>query len=101
MVTSMTTKATKPENGVESAIEKRAQYERFSMVVCRNGVVNVRNDSYGYDSGRHIYSVNVVEGTCSCPHATYRNARCKHQQAVENSPIVRETANMAASTYTN
>lgn len=87
---------TKAENCV---VEKRAKYERFSMTVCANGVVNVRNDSYGDDCGGHIYSVNPEEGSCTCPHATYANTRCKHQTAVENRPIVVSTANAASATY--
>jgi len=58
-----------------------------------SGYVNVRNDSYS--EGDHIYSVEVDDGEatgCSCPHAIHRGAHCKHQVAVENSPIVLSSA---------
>ena len=78
--------------------ERRAEWERFTMTVCENGVVNVRNDSHGDTAGDHIYSVRV-EGRsavgCSCPHATYRNAHCKHQIAVENRPLIVSSADAA------
>ena len=32
---------------------------------------------------------------CSCPHHQYRDATCKHQIAVENSPIVLSSATAA------
>jgi hypothetical protein len=85
----------------ESVDEKRAQYERMAFTVCRNGVVNVRNDSYGDDSGAHIYSVEVADGAavgCSCPHAVHRGAHCKHQVAVENRPLVVSSASAAGAT---
>ena len=84
-----------------TADERRAQWERMSMAVCPNGVVNVRNDSHGSESSKHIYSVSVENGAavgCSCPHATHRGAHCKHQVAVEQRPIVLTSANAAAST---
>ena len=95
----MTTKATKAENGVESVDEKRARFERFGMTVCANGYVNVENQSYGDDSGAHIYSVEVSNGEavgCSCPHAVHRGAHCKHQVAVEQRPIVVSSASAAS-----
>ena len=84
-----------------SVDEKRAQYERFQFTVCANGMVNVRNDSYGDDAGAHIYSVEVANGEavgCSCPHHVHRGAHCKHQVAVENSPIVVSSASAASAT---
>ena len=81
--------------------ERRAEWERMSMTVCPNGVVNVRNDSHGDDAGRHIYSVRVEGGHaigCSCPHATHRGAHCKHQVAVEKRPIVLTSADAATAT---
>jgi hypothetical protein len=96
----MTTKATREQEASESADERRAQWERFSMTVLDGeggGYVNVRNDSH--DGGGHIYSVHVEGGSvdgCSCPHATYRNARCKHQVAVENRPLVVASADAAS-----
>jgi hypothetical protein len=97
--TSMATNATPEQEGSDTTVEKRAQYERFSMTVCANGVVNVRNDSYGEDSGSHIYSVNPADGSCTCPHHVYREAHCKHLTAVEDSPIVVSSAEAAAESY--
>ena len=82
-----------------STVEKRARFERFSMTVCVNGVVNVRNDSYGEDSGSHIYTVNPSEGSCTCPHHVHRGVRCKHLTAVESRPIVVSAAEAASETY--
>jgi hypothetical protein len=62
------------------------------MTVCANGVVNVRNDSYGDDADAHIYSVNPTEETCTCPHHVHRGATCKHIHVVENSPLVASSA---------
>ena len=84
----------------ESVDERRAHWERFTMTVLNGkgaGYVNVRNDSH--DGGDHIYSVHVENGSadgCSCPHATYRDARCKHQVAVENRPLVVASADAAS-----
>jgi len=84
----------------ESIDERRAEWERFSMTVLDgqgSGYVNVRNDSYS--EGAHTYSVEVNdrEATgCSCPHAVHRGAHCKHQVAVENSPIVLSSAQAAS-----
>jgi len=72
--------------------EKRAEYEQFNMVVLNeegSGYVNIRNSSYS--NGNHTYSVEVSDGEtvgCSCPHHQHRDAHCKHQVAVEQSPIV-------------
>ena len=77
-----------------SVDEKRAAAERFSMTVCENGYVNVCNESHNDDSD-HTYSVEVTDGKatgCPCLHAVHRGAHCKHQIAVENSPIVVSTA---------
>ena len=85
----------------ESVDEKRARFERFAMTVCANGVVNVENQSYGDDAGDHVYSVEVNDGEavgCSCPHAVHRGAHCKHQIAVEQSPIVLSSASAASET---
>jgi hypothetical protein len=79
--------------------ERRAEWERFTMTVCENGVVNVRNDSHGDDAGDHIHSVRVADKSavgCSCPHATYRGAHCKHQIAVENRPLIVSSADAAS-----
>ena len=84
-----------------SVDERRAAAERFAMTVCANGVVNVRNDSYGDDAGDHVYSVEVNDGEavgCSCPHHVHRGAHCKHQIAVEQSPIVLSSASAASET---
>ena len=85
----------------ESVDEKRARFERFAFTVCVNGYVNVRNDSYGDDAGAHICSVEVANGEavgCSCPHAVHRGAHCKHQAAIENSPITLPSASAASAT---
>lgn len=74
------------------------------MTVCANGVVNVHNQNYGEcdDPLAHIYSVEVTDGKatgCSCPHATYRDAHCKHQRAVEARPLVVSSASAAGATF--
>jgi hypothetical protein len=84
----------------ESIDERRAEWERFSMTVCPNGYVNVCNRSHN-DDGNHTYSVEVTDGEatgCSCPHAIHRGAHCKHQVAVENSPIVLSSATATGAT---
>lgn len=84
--------------------EKRAKYERFEMTVLDgegSGYVNVRNTSYS--EGDHTYSVEVRNGEtvgCSCPHATHRGAHCKHQIAVEQSPIVVSSVSATSTTST-
>lgn len=80
-----------------SAVEKRARWEAMSMTVCRNGVVNVRNDSYGEEAGEHVYSVLVGDGEtlkCSCPADSYQ-PKCKHRIAVEQAPVVLSSASAA------
>jgi hypothetical protein len=100
--TAMNTNATSGQESDESADEQRAKWERMSMTVldgAGGGYVNVQNDSYGDDSGAHIYSVEVADGAavgCSCPHAVHRGAHCKHQVAVENRPLVVSSASAAA-----
>jgi hypothetical protein len=85
--------------------ERRAQWEQFSMVVLGGdggGHINVRNDSHESPND-HIHTVHVEDGEadgCSCPHALYRDAHCKHQRAVEQRPLVvasADAANAAAS----
>ena len=94
----MNTNETNGQETSESIDERRAEWERFSMTVLNgegSGYVNVRNDSHGDDAGAHIYSVEVNDGEatgCSCPHHVHRDAHCKHQVAVENSPIVLSSA---------
>lgn len=77
----------------ESIDEKRARFEQFSFRVPTDsdgepaGYVNVANHSYGDEqAGEHCYTVEVRDGEavgCSCPHATYRDAHCKHQIVCE------------------
>ena len=80
--------------------ERRAEWERFTMVVCGGdggGYVNIQNDSHD-DPSEHIYTVEVANGEtvgCTCPHALYRDAHCKHQRAVEQRPIVVSSASAA------
>jgi hypothetical protein len=87
----------------QSNDERRAEWERFTMAVCSGdggGYVNVRNDSHE-NPGEHIYSVHVANGRadgCSCGHAIYRGAHCKHQRAVESQPLVVSSAEAAAAT---
>lgn len=83
----------------KSVDEKRAQYEQFTFVVLENGHVNVRNDSYGSEANDHIYSVNPVDGSCSCPHHVHRGARCKHIRAVANAPLIVSSARVASANY--
>jgi len=62
-----------------------------------SGYINVRNDSHD-NPGEHIHTVHVEDGRadgCTCGHATYRNAHCKHQIAVENRPLVLSSADAA------
>ena len=72
--------------------ERRATYEQFSFRVPAPGFVNVANHSYGEEeTGEHCYTVEVRDREavgCSCPHATYRDAHCKHQVVVENAECV-------------
>jgi hypothetical protein len=80
------------ENGDEPTVdERRAEWEEFQFTVCPEvGYVNVANLSHG-DANNHTCSMEVNDGEatgCSCPHAVHRGAHCKHQIAVENSPIV-------------
>jgi hypothetical protein len=86
----------------EPAIDqRRARWEQWTMTVCPNGVVNVRNDSYGADAGEHIYSVFLHDAQpvrCSCPHHVHRGARCKHIEAVADAPLVQAAATAARAT---
>lgn len=85
----------------ENKNEQRAEWERFTMTVVGGdggGYVNVRNDSHE-NPGEHIHSVHVVDGEaddCSCPHATYRGAYCKHQRAVDARPLTVASADAAS-----
>lgn len=85
--------------------ERRATWEQFTMTVCGGpggGYVNVRNDSHD-NPGDHIHSVHVEDGEadgCSCEHATYRDAHCKHQHAVEKNPLVLSSADAASAATT-
>jgi hypothetical protein len=101
----MNPNTTSKQEASESVDEQRATWERMSMTVldgAGGGYVNVRNDSYGDESGAHIYSVRVESGAavgCSCPHAVHRGAHCKHQVAVENRPLVVSSASAAGANY--
>jgi hypothetical protein len=83
--------------------ERRAEWERFTTVVLSGdggGYVNVRNDSQA-NPNEHIHTVHVENGEadgCSCPHAVYRDAHCKHQVAVEQRPLVVSSADAASAT---
>jgi hypothetical protein len=85
--------------------EQRAEWEEFSMVVLGGdggGHINVRNDSHD-DPNAHIYTVHVEDGEadwCSCPHALYRDAHCKHQRAVEHHPLAVSSAEAASAATT-
>lgn len=79
--------------------ELRSEYEQFSMTVCANGIVNIRNDSYGADADSHIYSVDPIAETCSCPHHQQRDVTCKHIRAVRDNPIVLSSAQAAEASY--
>jgi DNA-directed RNA polymerase subunit M/transcription elongation factor TFIIS len=85
--------------------ERRAESEEFTMTVLGGGgggYVNVHNVSRddGDDApDAHIHSVHVENGEadgCSCPHAQYRDAHCKHQCAVEKNPLVVSSADAAS-----
>ena len=87
-------------NESESVDERRAEWEEFQFTVCETGHVNVCNRSHN-DDKNHTYSVEVTDGEatgCSCPHAVHRGAHCKHQVAVENSPIVLSSASATGAT---
>jgi nitrite reductase/ring-hydroxylating ferredoxin subunit len=93
-----------PDGKTVTVDAKRAQYERMTLVVCKNGVVNVRNDSYGDDADSHIHSVQTEDGEpvkCSCCQWQYRSPEggCKHMRKVGQSPIVTASAKASASTY--
>ena len=82
-------------DGNETLVEKRARWETFSFTVCRNGVVNIRNESYGDDGKKHAYSVQLAEGVpvkCSCPYNSRRQEVCKHMVAVADAPLVATSA---------
>jgi DNA-directed RNA polymerase subunit M/transcription elongation factor TFIIS len=89
-----------------STDERRAEWERFTTVVLGGdggGYVNIRNDSHD-NPDEHIHSVHVANGEadgCSCPHATYRDAHCKHQRAVEQRPLVLSSADAASAATTS
>lgn len=88
-----------PNDESSSVDEQRAEWEEFQFTVCETGHVNVCNKSHNNDAN-HTYSVEVNDGEavgCSCPHHVHRDAHCKHQVAVEQSPIVLSSANAAAS----
>lgn len=93
------------DTSTETTDERRAEWERFSMTVCSGaggGYVNIRNDSHN-NPGDHIYSVHVTDGRadgCSCKHATYRDAHCKHQIVVEQRPLVLASADAASAAST-
>ncbi|PSP55995.1 hypothetical protein BRC82_03240 [Halobacteriales archaeon QS_1_67_19] len=78
---------------------KRARWEAFEFTVCPNGVINVRNASYGPDATGHAYSVRLddagVPTACSCPHYEHRDASCKHIVAVASTDAVRMAAQVA------
>ena len=85
----------------QERIERRAAYEQFRMVVCRNGYVNIVNQSHNDDSN-HTYSVEVTEDgavSCSCPHYQQRGQTCKHMVAVTDRPLTLSSAQAAQSTY--
>jgi hypothetical protein len=85
----------------ESVDEQRAEWEQFSMTVCGGdggGHINVRNESYD-NPNEHIHTVHAENGSvdgCSCPHAIYRDAHCKHQRAVEQRPLILSSADAAS-----
>jgi len=79
---------TAPSDETVSVDEQRARYEQFSFRVPAAGYVNVANHSYGdSEAGEHCYTVEIADGEaigCTCPHATHRDAHCKHQIACES-----------------
>lgn len=92
-----------PSNERVSVDEQRAEWERMTLVVCENGVVNVRNDSYG-DESSHTYSVHLDDNEpvrCTCKHYKYRSPEggCKHMRKVGQSPIVTASASAASASY--
>jgi DNA-directed RNA polymerase subunit M/transcription elongation factor TFIIS len=97
----MSTNELSGQESGESTDERRAEWEEFTMVVLDGdggGHVNVRNDSYD-DANNHIHTVHVENGQangCTCPHALYRDAHCKHQIAVETRPLVVSSADAAS-----
>jgi hypothetical protein len=97
----MSTNELSGQESGESTDEQRARNEEFSMVVVGGdggGHINVRNDSHD-DPNDHIHTVHVANGEadgCTCPHALYRDAHCKHQRAVEHRPLVLSSASAAS-----
>ena len=91
----MSTDSTSPEKDTDVR-ERRAQYEQFTVVVCENGYVNIRNESYGDDADNHCYSIEVrADETlrCSCPSDEYQPGRCKHRRHIENHrPLILSSA---------
>ncbi len=53
-------------DGNETLVEKRARRESFGFTVCRNGVVNVRNESYGDDKSKYAEWVAGQQHTTLC-----------------------------------
>ena len=81
----MATKAPSPDKGIDVR-DRRAEYEQFSLTVCANGYINIRNDSYGEEAGEHCYSIQVASGTtvrCSCPSDEHQSGPCKHRRHIE------------------
>nr|WP_241431220.1 SWIM zinc finger family protein [Halococcus thailandensis] len=71
------------------------------MVVCRNGYVNIVNQSHNDDSN-HTYSVEVTDDgavSCSCPHYQQWGQTCKHMVAVTDRPLTLSSAQAAQSTH--
>lgn len=89
-------------SGQETVVEKRARFERMSMTVLTGeggGRINVRNDSYGDDSGAHIYNVRVEDSEaveCTCPADKYQSGPCKHRIAISDRPLVLSSASAAS-----
>lgn len=86
------------QSEAETSVEKRSKYERFSMTVCANGVVNICNQSHNDDTN-HTYSVDLAEESCTCPAAKYHEGPCKHLTAVESKPLVVSAAEAASDSY--
>lgn len=69
------------------------------MSVCRNGVINVRNEVSGSGENHSVFlGDDGAVLRCSCKGHKF-NGHCYHETAVENSPLVVSSATAASASY--